>query len=162
GSSQPDGYRLAEGARWHDPAVAEAVGGIHHQQRKVLGEARVLKAVVEDQRLGPALDRRTCRGDAITSHPGGGYLRQQQRLVADGAMVVPCRIGPHGPALAPAIAAAQEVRLHTRLAEVKRQGDRHRRLAGAARDEIADADDRYFHRRPAREDRKSTRLNSVT
>ena len=117
-------------------------------------------------RSAPAATAARAPATRSRAHQVGATLGQQQRLVADSRGIVPRRIDPQRPRQPPAVAAGQEMRPPAARDQLRRQRHRHRRLAGAARDEIADADHRHggAHRacqppaqraRPARKRRRA-------
>ena len=74
--------RRAQGARRHHQPIADAKPCIDHDQRQVLGETRILEAVIHDDggRIG-VLDRLGARRTVCRDH-GRRDLREQQRLVS--------------------------------------------------------------------------------
>ena len=100
--------RLAQRARRHDAAIAEAIGAVDHEQRQILDEARVLEAVIHDETIGAGLAGGARGGGAVARHPYRRGARQQQRLVADLARRVARRIDPDRTGRGAAIAAAQD------------------------------------------------------
>ncbi len=83
GAGDLDIERRAERSGRDDTPIAETRCGIHHDQRKILGEGRVLEAVVHDDDvrvrgldgLGP--------GHPVGGHDGRRHACEQQRLIAD-------------------------------------------------------------------------------
>ena len=135
--------RRAQGAGGNAEAVAEAALPVDHGEGEVLRQRRVLQAVVEHEDLGPRLDRHRRAPDAVRSDPARRDPREQQRLVADRPRVMDGRIDLDGIDPLHAAVAARKKRDPAALADQHpRERDRRRRLAGAAGDEIADADDR--------------------
>ena len=102
-------------------------------------------------RSAPAAAAARAPSDAIARAPGRRHLRQQQRLVADRRGIVPRRIDPQRPGQPAAVAAGQEVRPPAARDQLRRQRQGHRRLAGAAGDQVADADHRHAGARRARQ-----------
>ena len=136
--------RRAQRPGRNDPAVADAAPGIDHQHGKILGQRRVLEAVVHDDDAGAGRDRRLRALHAVARNDGRRGARQQQRLVADVGGAMLRRIDPHRAGEPPAIAAGEEHRpSRRRPASIARHRQRGRRLAGAADGRIADADDRH-------------------
>ena len=123
------------------PAVAKAIIGVDDEQRQSLGDRRVLKPVVEQDRLGAGFDRGGDTGGAVARDPARRARGEQQRLVAD--LAASCVGDRPAPARqSAAIAARHDVHGNAARGEPVGERQRHRRLAGAAGDQIADADHR--------------------
>ena len=91
-------------------AVADAAAAIDHHDREVLGERRVLEAVVHHDHGRAGLLRCFGAGQPVARDDGGCKLCQQQRLVADVGRGVLRRIDQHRPGDASAITAGQKER----------------------------------------------------
>ena len=65
------------------PAVADAAAAVDQEDRQVLDQRRILKAVVHHNDGGAAPLRRRCARDALARNDGGREPRQEERLVAD-------------------------------------------------------------------------------
>ena len=126
------------------PAIADAAAAVEHRDDEVLGERRVLPAVVHDDGVGSGPRRRRGARRAIMGDDGGGDAGEQQRFVADRVGGLP--VDPHRTGKLSAIAAREKERAVARRDENMGGGDGGRRLAAAADGEIADAQDR--HARP--------------
>ena len=113
GAGEAGGDPLAQRPRRQQAAIAEAVGGVDHDQRQILGDGRVLEAVIEHDRPRAALDSGPHSGGAVAGHPARRRGRRQQRLVADRGGIVDRGIDPHRPGQASAIAAHDDMRAST-------------------------------------------------
>ena len=133
--------RRPQRASREHPAIADAAAAVEHRDDEVLGERRVLPAVVHDDGVGSGLRRRRGARRAIMGDDGGGDAGEQQRLVADigGGL----RVDPHRPGEPSAIAAREKERAVACPDENMRDSDGGRRLAAAADGEVADAQDRH-------------------
>jgi len=129
----------ARAGRQHLP-VAEAAIAVDHNQGDVLGNRRILKAVIHQDHAGAL---RPCQGDARDAVPCDHHRlgpRQHQRLVADVNRRVPRRIDLDRTAQATAIATAQHDRSLAEVAQQVCQRQHRRSLAGTADMIVADAD----------------------
>ena len=132
-------------------AVAKGRAGVNDGKLQILGEARILQAVVHDQDIGAVMDRLFGRGKAVGKDVAGRDARQQQRLVSDLFGAVRVDIDPERDGLRPAAIAARKKRhAPARLQKLFRDRQRRRRLAGAAGDKIADANHRHVDLRRGR------------
>ena len=112
-----------------------------------MASAGILEAVVEHEHLGALLDRAPGARDAVGPDPARRDPGQHQRLVADRRRGVDRPVDPERlGAPRPAVAARQEGDAAAVGDQHARQRHRGRRLAGAARHEIADADHRRADR----------------
>ena len=147
GAGEAVGHRLAQRPRRHHPAVAEAEAGVDDDDRKVLGEAGVLQAVVHDDRLRAGGNRRPRRRRPVAPDPDRREGGEEQRLVADLLRPVPPLVDPHRLAAAPGEAPPVPARHHLRIdaagGEPHEQRDHRRGLARAAGGQVADADHRH-------------------
>ena len=73
----------AQGTGRNHPAVADAATTVDHEDREILDQRRILKAVVHNDDGGAIASRHRCARDALARHDGGREPRQQERLVAD-------------------------------------------------------------------------------
>jgi hypothetical protein len=73
---------VREAVRREGRAIAEAAMGIHHDDRKIVGERGVLKPVVEQDDIGPRPGRRARARKPVLGHPGLREGGEKQRLVA--------------------------------------------------------------------------------
>ena len=138
-----DRKRRAQGTGWKAEAVAEAGLAVDHCEGEILDERRVLQPVVEQQDLGARFNRPPGARDAVRADPARRDPREEQRLIADRGGVVERQIDLNRlDAARSAIAARQEGDMAPVGDQHARQRDRGRRLAGPARDEIANADNR--------------------
>ena len=75
--------RRAQGTGRNQPAVADAAAAVDHEDRQILDQRRILKAVVHHDDGGAIASRHRCARDALARHDGGCEPRQEERLVAD-------------------------------------------------------------------------------
>ena len=127
----------------HQPPVADARCGIDDEDRKILLKIRVLKSVIHDDKLRTAAHRRRSAFGTPHRNPGRRSGGEQQRLVADIGGTVMRGIDPYRAPLAPAMATGQKVNGLAGRHQTFGDGQRHRRLPGTARRQVADADDRH-------------------
>ena len=123
--------RRTQRPRRKDTAVSQPSGAIDDKHGKIFCERWVLKAVIHDDDIGA-----TCFGElratrAIARDNSWRNRREQQRLVADFARRMFCRIGKQRPALTAAIAARQEERLSADRLQNIAGSNRGRRFPGA-------------------------------
>jgi hypothetical protein len=86
--------RSAQRARRNHPAIADPAASVDDQDRKVLLQRGILKAVIHHDDAGAGRDRRARPIDAVARHEGRSVAGQQQRLVAHIGRAVPGRIDP--------------------------------------------------------------------
>ena len=134
--------RRAQRPRGKHPAIAETAVAVDDDQRRVLGDRRILKAVIHQDHAGVARPRQRRALDAVARHHHGDRARHHQRLVADVGGGVMQRIDVDRTAQAAAIAAAQHHRCFIHFPQQPHQGKGRRRLAGAADMVVSDAQDR--------------------
>ncbi len=146
GPAELDGERCPQRARRRHHAVADADRTVDADQRQVLGQRRVLETVVHDDQVDALRQEELGPRDPVGTHHGRRRRGEQHRLVPDVGRGVARRIDPKRPFGRAAIAARHVSRLEAASPGDAGERDRGRRLAGAADDEIADADHR--HRRP--------------
>ncbi len=140
--------RAQRSCRKHE-AIAESAPPVHHRDRKVLGERWILQSVIHHDH-GRAGGFRELRAlDAVARNDDRRSPCEQQRLIADIGGGVPGRIDLHRAGELAAITARQEERLLSACREQLCDRDRGRRLAGAAKREITDADHRNARARAA-------------
>ena len=141
--ASPVGHRLAQRPGRDHPAVAEAGLGVHHQERQVLRQRRVLQPVVHHHRRRPVRDGGPAGGGPVARHPDRREGGEQQRLVAHLGGPVPPLLDPHRPRQAAAVAARDHLHRHAARLQPLDQRDDRGRLAGAAGGQVADADHRH-------------------
>ena len=139
--------RCPEGSGRKAEAVADARSPINGHETRVLAEAWVLEPVIHDHHRGARRDRGQRGGDAVVRDVTGRRPGQEQRLVADVFGQVTARFDArHGPFHAahppPPVAARHEGWAMAAGREPPRDRNGGRGLAGAADDEVADAEDR--------------------
>ena len=135
--------RRPQGTGRHDEPIAEPGRGIDHDQAEILGELRVLEAVIHDDDRGVGAFDQSCARRAVRRHHGRRVRGKQQRLVADLRRAL--ALGDQHRALRlAAIAAGEKRRALARFLQHFGDGNGRRGLAAAAGGEIADAD----HRQP--------------
>ena len=131
-------------------AVADAAAAVDQNNRKVLGQGRILKAVIHDDHGRAVAMRGFGAGDAIAGHDGRREPRQKQRLVADGRRRMARSFDAHRSGQAPAIAAGQKIRPFVRGEQHAPDLDRSRGFAGAADRQVAETNHRYAGPTPGR------------
>ena len=137
------GERRAQRPSRKDATIADAAPAVDHGDGPILGERRILQAVIHDHD-GRALGfRQRGAGDAVAGNNGRRRARQQQGFVADQAGRIGVGVDALWHGVAAAIAARQAERRFAGLAQQRHQHHGGRRLAGAAECEIADAQHRY-------------------
>ena len=137
--------RPQRSARQAEP-VADPRLAVDDGERQILAQRRVLQAVVHDDDAGAARSAEARAGGPVARDHGRRHPGEEQRLVADIGRAVPGRVDQNRAGEPAAIAAAEEGGRGAELLQHAREGERGRRLAGAAGREVADADHR--HRRP--------------
>ncbi len=140
GPGEATGDRFAQRPGRNASAITETLAGVDDQQGDVFDQGGVLKAVVHQHQSGAGIRRRDGAGDPVAGDDGRQVAREQQRLVAHIRNAVARAIDPQRPAPLAGIAAGEDVRMH--LLQQGRQRQHCRRFAGAAGNQIADADDR--------------------
>ena len=139
GAGQALRHRLAQRARRNLIAVAETGFRIHHDQRQVLGDRKILMAVIHDDDGGAFFFRQPRPGGTVARHDGGGGARQQQGFIAHHRGAVAARSQSRA-AFAATITAGEEIGFVTACAQHLGKGDGDGSLAAAAGGEIADTD----------------------
>src|SRR5262245_7423404 len=97
----------------HDAAIADAAAPVNNGDAEILGQRRILQAVVHDDdggRIGSALDGLRTEA-AVAGDQRWHQTREQQRLITDLAGAIDPRIDPVGTRQATAVAARQRNRL---------------------------------------------------
>ncbi len=122
-------------------AVADAAAAVHHHDRAVLAQRRILEAVVHHDRARPRRARRVRAGGTVACNDGRREPGEQQRLVADIGGSVLRWVDPHRARERAAVAAAEHNRPPSGPGQNLRDRNRRRRLAGAAQGQVADTDD---------------------
>ena len=128
--------------RRHGQPVADAAPRADHRDGEVLGELRVLEAVIHDDEIDPLTRQHPRAGDTVGRGDGRRARGEQERLVADIAARVARRIDDERHRRGPAIAARQEAGPAPHRGRDAGDLQADGRLARAADDEVADADDR--------------------
>jgi hypothetical protein len=151
GEREPVRKRRAQRPGRHRPPVAEARLAIDHDEAQRLGERGVLQPVVHDDAVRALGGGEARARDAIARDDGGRDAREQERLVAGVGGGVARGIDAQRPGERAAMAAAEEEGAAARREQDAGGGDGDRRLARAARGQVADAQDRHRRRGRARE-----------
>ena len=160
---QPVCNRLAQRPGGQAAAVAKALHSIHHHQRQVLEDSRVLKAVVQHDHLCPAGFGHPHPGGAVAGHHHRGKGGQKQRLVAHLCGAVTRAIHPQRPGLGPAVAARHHPDRPPACRQPLDQCDCGGCLAGAAGIDVPDTDHRHACpvSRPPQPPRRCRRIDSA-
>ena len=141
GVAQLRRQRGPQRAGGHDQAVADAGTGVDGDEDEILFEAGILQAVIHDDEVDPFGGETRRAGGAVVGEYRRSAGGEQRRLVAEtGGVTV--GINHDRTDLAAAIAAGEEARPIPPAPGDPGKGKGGRRLAGAADDEVADADDR--------------------
>jgi len=82
GAGQPAGYGFPQGASRDHEAVPKSVSPIHNNQGQVLGNRRILEAIVEDDACGACVNSGTAGGSSILGNPGRCLGGEKQGLIA--------------------------------------------------------------------------------
>ena len=125
--------------------LPKPTAAIDDGEREIAAKAGVLQPVVHHDQAGAAGERQHGSGRTVARHHGLGDARQQQRLVAGFGGAMAALIDEMGAAVGAqraAIAAREEIRRFAGAFQPFGHGQRGWGLAGAADDEIADADHR--------------------
>ncbi len=136
------GKRRAQGPGRQAQAVAGADLRIHQSQRQILGQRRVLEAIVHQNEACLQRGSEGCAFRPVGGNDRGSGGRQQKRLVAYIGAAVFLRVHQHRALQPPAIAAQQEDRLVSLGLEQGAEFQGKGRLARPAHDKVADTDDR--------------------
>lgn len=142
-AGQADVHRFAQRSRWQQPAIAEAIAAIDHQQRHGAFQAPGLVRVIRDHAGGTGRCRGAGTGDTVARDPGWRGFSQQQCFVAGLVDGMAQRIDAYRADEAAAISAGEHMRGVAEMAQVAGQRDGHRCLAGTAGNKVADRDHRY-------------------
>ena len=134
--------RCAQRTRREDAAIADGAPSIDHQNRKVFSERRVLKTVVHHNRIRAVTLRGAGAREAVARDNGRRKFGQEQRLVADVGGAMNRTIDAHRTGETAAITASQKEWAFVLGKQKPPDGERRRRLAGAADREVAHANDR--------------------
>jgi hypothetical protein len=130
----------------NDAAVADAVACVDNDQRIVDVDARALETVIHDQEITAMLFQQEAgAGGTVRRHCDRRVRGQKQRFIADMLGGVMMRIDDMRPCKGAAMAARQETWIELHAPGLPGQFDRHRRLAGAADCEVADAKHRRLN-----------------
>jgi hypothetical protein len=138
-------HRRAQRTGGNDGAVADTAARIERDQGIVVIHRPALETVIHDDEVDAIIGELPGAGRAVARHHGRRGARQQKRLVADGERGVMFEIDAMRAEDAAAVAARQEARPVAGFRDGLADGDRGRRLAGAADGQIADAQHRRHH-----------------
>ena len=161
GARQTRGHRFAQRPGGQAPPIAEPAHGIDHHDGDIVGHRGVLKPVIHDDHLRPATSGEARGAGAVAADEGRREGGDQQRLVADIGGAMRRRVALHRSSQAPAMAARDDRRPPPAVLQPLNERDHRRRLAGAARVEIADTDHRHgwvIRRRPRHPPRRRPRV----
>jgi hypothetical protein len=132
------------GSGGHGEAIADTDRGIDCYQRQIKSERRVLEPVVHDDDVDVFIHKAASTGGAITRDDGGRDGRKQERLVTDFDRGVDRWIDKDRRLRGAAVPGGQQAGLEPPAPRHAGERDGCRGLAGAANDEIADAN--HSHR----------------
>ncbi len=133
-------HPLSQRACRYEAPIAEPARGIDDENGEILFERGILQSVIHDDEARAAPDGGGGAFRPVRRDPYGRGAREEKRFVADIFRAVMSEIDADRPGFAPAIAAREKVNLLARRDEAFCDGERERRLARAARGDVADAD----------------------